>query len=59
MASVTATYIWADGDSIQFDVVIENDYPDAMSHARATAVQAIRDITGMNTPVDLDADPEI
>jgi hypothetical protein len=60
MASVTATYVYggAEGDTVSVDVVIENDYPDALSEARKTAVAGIRELTGMNDPIQVDVDPD-
>lgn len=56
MASITGTYQYADGETISIDVVIENDYPDAMAEAKATVVAAIRELTGLTVEAEVDPD---
>lgn len=41
MTSVAAQHTWADGSVTLVEVDVENDYPDALSEARATAVRGL------------------
>lgn len=41
MTSVTVQHAWADGSVTSVEVDVENDYPDALSEARATAVRGL------------------
>ena len=56
MASVTAEYRYADGEVVTVMVDIENDYPDALSQAKATAVAGVCELTGL-TRHQVDVDP--
>lgn len=49
MASVTAEYHYADGEFVVVMVDVENDYPDCLSTAKATAVAGVRELTGIGT----------
>ena len=49
MASVTAEYRYADGECVTVMVDIENEYPDALAEAKATAVAGVRELTGIGT----------
>ena len=48
MASVTAEYHYADGEFLVVMVDVENDYPDCLSEAKATAVAGLRELTGIS-----------
>lgn len=50
MATVYASYEYADGERVSVSVEIENDYPDALAEAKATAVAGVRDLTGIPAP---------
>lgn len=54
MACVTAEYRYLDGEVVTIMVDIENDYPDALAEAKATAVAGIRELTGIGTPETLE-----
>ena len=49
MASVTAEYHYADGEFVVVMVDVENDYPDSLAEAKATAVQGVKDLTGIGS----------
>jgi hypothetical protein len=50
MASVTAEYHYGDGgDFVVVMVDVENDYPDSLAEAKATAVQGVKDLTGIGS----------
>jgi hypothetical protein len=49
MACVTAEYRYADGECVTVMVDIENEYPDALAEAKATAVAGVRELTGIGT----------
>ena len=49
MASVTAEYRYADGECVTVMVDVENDYPDSLAEAKATAVQGVKDLTGIGS----------
>jgi hypothetical protein len=46
MATVTAEYRYADGDVVTVMVDVEND---ALAEAKATAVQGVKDLTGIGS----------
>ena len=41
MTTVTIQHQWADGSLTSVEVDVENDYPDCLATARATAVRAL------------------
>lgn len=41
MTSVVAQHVWADGSATTVEVEVENDYPDALAEAKATAVRGL------------------
>jgi hypothetical protein len=49
MASVTAEFRYADGDVVTVMVDVENDYHDSLAEAKATAVQGVKDLTGIGS----------
>jgi hypothetical protein len=49
MASVTAIYRYPTGEAVSVRVKVENDYPDALDQARATAIAGVRELTGIDT----------
>lgn len=49
MAAVTAEYRYADGEVVTVMVDIENDYPDALAEAKATAISGLRELTGIGS----------
>lgn len=50
MASVTAECHYGDGgDFVVVMVDVENDYPDSLAEAKATAVQGVKDLTGIGS----------
>lgn len=49
MASVSASYTFADGASIGVCVEGESTYPDCLSTMRATALDMLGDVVGMVT----------
>ena len=55
VASVTASYTYAEGERVTVSVEVENEYPDALDQAKATAVAGVRDLTGIDTEVDAEA----
>lgn len=53
MTSVAAQHTWADGSVTLVEVDVENDYPDALDQARATAVRALTEaVTAMSEEGD-------
>lgn len=60
MATASGAYHYGDsGDFVSFEVEIENDYPDSLNEARKTVVQALRELTGMEVPMEFDVDPDV
>ena len=55
MASVTAIYRYPNGEAVSIKVKVENDYPDALDQARATAIAGVKDLTGIELT---DAEPD-
>lgn len=49
MATVIARYEYADGEQVTISVEVENDYPDALAEAKATAVAGVRELTGIGS----------
>lgn len=47
MATVTAEYRYADGEVVTVMVDVENDYPDSLDQAKATAVAGVCELTGL------------
>lgn len=41
MASVSASYHFADGERVDVDVEVENDYPDALHEASKTCTDTL------------------
>ena len=49
MASVTAEYHYSLEEFVVVMVDVENDYPDSLAEAKATAVQGVKDLTGIGS----------
>lgn len=47
MAKVTATYRYADGETVQVCAKAEDSYPDALDQAKATAIAGVCELTGL------------
>lgn len=47
MANVRITYTYSSGDEVEAEIHVDDSFPDCVDEARAQAVRAVREITGI------------
>ena len=58
MAAVTITHAYADDETVSITVEVDESYPDALAEARATAVRAYHQATGVEFDTTATLDEE-